>query len=236
MKLSSYGMLMSYQACMLTHFLSDAWNPPTTNSLPTPSQLSPHSSAPTPPTVDVHFPPSGDAQLQVPILNSIRSFSSIATALNILNVVWDLNYLHVLPPTLTPNLPWNLQPTPAQLTIPHHPILDALPWPSVRQKLICILSLPSICRPPITRDDDPCSTGQATAIQRLTQDLDDLQEGTRVYGNVVGWDHSSELVEDAWEMGECFYRNWWFCIDQSAVVTSNRRRRERGVGVLKLNG
>lgn len=205
---------------------------PSANSLATCSRSS--SSSASPPTFD--FPLSSDAQLQVPILHAIRAFSCIATALNIMKVVGDPNYLHVLSLTTAPNLPWNLQPTPAQLTIPHHPILDALPWPSVREKLICILSLPSMFRPPVAQDDDPCGTGQANAIQRLTHDLDDLQEGTRAYGNAVGWDSCSELVEDAWEMGECFYRNWWFCIDPNAVVTTNRRRRERGVRALKLKG
>lgn len=182
------------------------------------------------------FPLSGDAQLEVPILSAMRAFCSIATTLNIMNVVWDLNYLHVLPALPAPNLPWNLQPTPAQLTIPHHPIIDAMPWPSVREKLICVLSLQSMCRPPVAQEDDPCGSGQANAIQQLMYDLDDLSDGARVYGNVVGWNDCSELAEDAWEMGECFYRNWWFCIDADAVMSSNRWRRKRGVGALKLKG
>ncbi|KAF2864994.1 hypothetical protein BDV95DRAFT_613142 [Massariosphaeria phaeospora] len=205
---------------------------PSANSLASGPQSSPSSALP--PTLD--FPLSSDAQLQVPILNVIRAFSSIAAALNIMGVVGDPNHLHVLPPTLATNLPWNLQPTPAQLTIPHHPMLDALPWPLVREKLICILSLPSMFRPPVAQDDEPCGTGQANAIQRLMHDLDDPQGGARVYGNAVGWDSCSELVEDAWEMGQCFYRNWWFCIDPNAMATSNRRRRERGVCALRLKG
>ncbi|KAF1956884.1 hypothetical protein CC80DRAFT_491754 [Byssothecium circinans] len=184
-----------------------------------------------------NFPLSSDVQLQVPILAALRAFSTIATALNVLNVMWDPNYLHVLPPTQAPNLPWNLQPTPAQMNIPHHPLIDSLPWPSVREKLICLLSLPSMWRPPVARDDDdPCGIGQANAIQRLAHDVDDLHEGIRVYGNVVGWDNSSELVEDAWEMGERFYRNWWFCVDPKAIQTTNRRRQERGLAAMKLKG
>lgn len=91
-------------------------------------------------------------------------------------------------------------------------------------------------RPPIAQDDGPCGTGQANAIQRLTHGLDDLQEGTRVYGNAVGWGSNSELVEDSWEIGECSIRNWWFCIDPNAVGTTNRKRRERGLRALKLKG
>ncbi|KAF2158818.1 hypothetical protein M409DRAFT_61325 [Zasmidium cellare ATCC 36951] len=33
-------------------------------------------------------------------------------------------------------LPENLKPTPAQLSLPNHPIIDVLPWPQVRTKLI----------------------------------------------------------------------------------------------------
>ncbi|PVI01639.1 hypothetical protein DM02DRAFT_727806 [Periconia macrospinosa] len=181
------------------------------------------------------FPLSSDINIQVPVLNTIRAFSQIATALDVVKVAWDLTYLHVLPSATIPNLPSNLQPTPAQLTIPHHPILDALPWPSVREKLIYMLSLPSMYRPPIAQEDgDDCGTGQITAIQRLAHDMDDLREGFRVHGNAVGWVNCSELVDDAWEMGETFYRNWWFCIEPRVVVTTNRRRRERGLRALRL--
>jgi hypothetical protein len=164
----------------------------------------------------------------------LKAFATIATTLQIEKTIWDPHHLHVFPPSLNCDLPWNLQPTPAQLTIPHHPAIDILPWPSVREKMICILSLPSMLRPPIAQNDDPCSSSQANAIQRLMHDLDDLQEGSRVHGNATSWDGPSELTEDAWEMGECFYRNWWFCIDRDAAATTNRRRRARGVRVMKL--
>jgi hypothetical protein len=180
------------------------------------------------------FPLSSDAQIQVPLLTAMQAFSSIAIALDIMNVVLDPNHLHILPPVPRSHLPWNLQPTPAQPSILHHPMLDALPWPTVREKLIYLLSLPSMLRPPIAQEDEPYSLGQAKAVQRLMNDLDDLQEGTRVYGNGVGWCNSNELVEEVWEMGECFYRNWWFCIDPKAVVTSNKLRRARGAGTLSL--
>jgi hypothetical protein len=211
--------------------------PQDTGNIPTPDPLatSCRSSSSSAPRLISDFPLSSDAELEVPLLNAMHAFSSIATSLNLMNVVWDPNYLHVLSPTSASNLPRNLQPTPAQLTILHHPILDILPWPSVRERLICTLSLPSICRPPIAQNDDPCSTGQANAIQRLILDLDDPQEGIRVHGNVVGWENSNELIEDAWEIGGCLYRNWWFCMDQNAMVITNKRRRERGACPLNLN-
>ncbi len=36
--------------------------------------------------------------------------------------------------------PPHLRPTAAQRTVPHHPILDLLPWPGVRDRLITVLS------------------------------------------------------------------------------------------------
>ena len=48
-------------------------------------------------------------------------------------------------------LPANLRPTEAQLSLPHFPVLDVLPWPSVRTKLIFLFSQPDHLRPPIAR-------------------------------------------------------------------------------------
>lgn len=60
--------------------------------------------------------------------------------------------------------------------------------------------------------------------------------GARLHANVVGWDESNELLEEAWEMGECFYRNWWWSIDEGVLQMTNRRRKERGLGPLRLKG
>jgi hypothetical protein len=114
------------------------------------------------------------------------------------------------------------------MTIPHHPFLDALPWPSVREKLICIFSLPSMCRPAIAQDDDD-EEGTSKPIMRLVTDLDDHRDGVRIHGNLVGWGSSNELAEEAWEVGEVFYKNWWWCLDRKIIGITNRRRRERGL-------
>ncbi|KAJ4359747.1 uncharacterized protein N0V89_000303 [Didymosphaeria variabile] len=151
----------------------------------------------------------------------------ISTMLDIMNKVWDPLYVHVLPPVTPPGLPPNLHPTTAQMTIPHHPFLDALPWPSVREKLICIFSLPSFARPPIAQDDG--EEGPTKAIMRLVTDLDDYRDGVRIHGNLVGWEASSELAEEAWEIGEVFYKNWWWCLDGKIIGITNKRRRERGL-------
>jgi hypothetical protein len=173
---------------------------------------------------------------------------SVAVAFDVVEHVYDRSYLHVLPP-LSPAvaaLPVNLHPTAAQLTIPHHPMLDLFPWPSVRDKLICMLSLPSAFRPPVAQEDDEeeqmvssMSQGfkQSNAIAHLVEDLDDPQDGAglRVHGNTTTWSDGNELLEDAWEIGDLLYQKWWWCFDSKIVETSNRRRKERGLPRLKAS-
>ncbi|ORY08448.1 hypothetical protein BCR34DRAFT_603534 [Clohesyomyces aquaticus] len=228
------------------------------------SSQSPSKSPPQPPpsSLATHptFPPfpitPDSSSLPLPLLPALRAFGTIATLLNVTAHIWNPFYTHLSPIHPHPSLPPNLHPTPAQLTIPHHPVLDILPWPSVREKLICILALPDPLRPPIARSNPssflslssiispfsptPSITegGQShgQAVMQMVQDLDDFESGVRVHGNVVGWAEGSELVEEAWEIGECFFRNWWFCLDGRVVEMANRRRRERGERTLRLEG
>jgi hypothetical protein len=186
-------------------------------------------------TQSLDFPISPDgAQLSVPILSAIRAFMHIATSLNLVNKIWDPKYLHTFSPDPSMHLPPNLQPIPAQRTVPHHPILDTLPWPSVREKLICMLALPSAFRPPVAQDDDAASHNQGKAVMRLVQDLDDFTDGVRVHGNMTGWGNENELVEEAWEVGECLYQNWWWCLDEKVVAVANKRRKQRGERPLRI--
>lgn len=68
-------------------------------------------------------------------------------------------------------------------------------------------------------------------------DLEDFHggEGLRVHGNMTAWGAGNELVEDAWEIGDDFYRKWWWCLDQRIVDVADRRRSERGVPRLNIN-
>ncbi|CAO2655766.1 Nn.00g045690.m01.CDS01 [Neocucurbitaria sp. VM-36] len=237
---------------------------------PIPSTPSPAYNRQSPSLPPLQFPLAPDgAILSIPILSAIRTFASIAVALDVATHIWDPCYLHVLPqsnPALA-SLPINLHPVAAQHTIPHHPVLDLLPWPSVREKLICMLSMPSAFRPPVAQEDDddldhlsafvPVSLDplrspsshdsprmfsgdggikQSGAIVRLVQDLDDFRDGggVRVHGNTSTWSEGNELVEEAWEVGDVFYRKWWWCLDQRVVEASNRRRGERGLGRLTM--
>ncbi|KAF2830571.1 hypothetical protein CC86DRAFT_463849 [Ophiobolus disseminans] len=222
-------------------------------NLPTPLPSTPHSPPLQPPMS------SDGALLRIPILDALHAFSTVAFAFGVMPHVWDPSYLHVVPsPTAAvAALPKNLQPVSAQLTIPHHPMLDLLPWPTVRERLICMFSMPSAFRPPVAQEDDgteDCcyssavsstspSQGlvgggvkQSKAIMRLTLDLECVQggEGLRVHSNTTSWSEGNELTEDAWEIGDEFYRKWWWCLDQRIVETSNQRRRERGLPRLKM--
>ncbi|KAF1845273.1 uncharacterized protein K460DRAFT_394964 [Cucurbitaria berberidis CBS 394.84] len=231
-----------------------------------PSQIHGRQS-PSSPGLQFPLAPDG-AIISIPILSALRAFSSIAIALDVATHVWDPFYLHVLPESIPAlaSLPTNLHPVAAQHTIPHHPILDLLPWPSVREKLICILSMPSSFRPPVAQEDDDhdnlsvavavsldslrppdkhSSSGSASrnggikqsgAIVHLVQDLDDFRDGggVRVHGNTCTWSEGNELVEEAWEIGDHFYRKWWWCLDQQIVEVSNRKRGERGLRRLSM--
>ena len=115
-----------------------------------------------------------------------------------------------------------------------------------------MFSMPSVFRPPVAQEeDDECfqapdanhDTGptgggikQSKAVIQLMLDLEGVQdsEGLRVHGNTTSWSNGNELTEDAWEIGDTFYRKWWWCLDQRVVEMSNRRRRERGLPRLKM--
>jgi hypothetical protein len=206
----------------------------------------------TPTSSTFSFPMTADGGiLTIPIMSMVKAFMGIATALNISDNLWDPSYMHVMPfsTSIDPSLPANLRPIPAQLIIPHHPALDLLPWPTMREKLICMLAMPSKLRPPVAREEDDegrwpsvsgfgtsSSASQSKAITQLVQDVDDFQDGGGliVHGNSVAWGQGNEYVEEVWEVGESFYRKWWFCIDEKIVAQSNRRREERGLGRLRL--
>lgn len=199
------------------------------------------------------FPLTADGgTLSIPIMGAIQAFMSIATALDLTDNLWDPSYMHVMPASASyaSFLPPNLRPISAQLMVPHHPAIDLMPWPTMREKLILMLSMPSALRPPVAREDDDNDGssgfgvwsspshkfGQSRAITQLVQDLDDLQDGggIRVHGNSVAWGQGNEFIEEAWEIGESFYRKWWFCLDQRIVDQSNVRRKERGLGKMRL--
>lgn len=168
---------------------------------------------------------SDDFHLEVPELKSMQAGMQIAALLGCATSIWDPTALRTfnlssLPdPTLT--IPSNLAPTDAQRLIPHHPLLDMFPWPSMRTRLICVFAQPVHLRPVIAREPD--------ALVKLGMDMEDGVEGIRVSGEA--W-----YDGDSWEVGEVMYKNWWWCLDRKIVENSNRLRRLRGAPKLVICG
>jgi hypothetical protein len=120
-------------------------------------------------------------------------------------------------------LPENLRPTEAQLLLPHHPVIDVLPWPSVRTRLICLFSQPDELRPPIARG--------SMAIMRLMHGLDDESEGLRIALDINGHGYDGEC----WEIGQAIFKDWWWALDSEIISNSNRLRYIRGAPKLQLS-
>jgi hypothetical protein len=156
-----------------------------------------------------------DRELDMPVMKVMRAGLSIATALSCADTIWDPTFSHVLDAGMIDyaSLPANIYPITAQLLVPHHPLLDILPWPSVRQKLIQVFASPLHERPPAARDP--------LAIMCMLYDIDDESEGFRIEGD-VGVD------EKAWIVGQKFFSNWWWALDRSIVARANESRSSRG--------
>ncbi|KAL1792283.1 hypothetical protein ACET3X_008790 [Alternaria dauci] len=120
------------------------------------------------------------------------------------------------------DLPENLRPTEAQLLLPHSPMIDILPWPSVRTKLICLFSQPDQLRPPIARG--------TTGIMRLLYSIDDELEGLRVVSDANEQGYNVK----GWEVGQAVFKDWWWVLDSRIVSNSNRLRSMRGAPTLEL--
>jgi hypothetical protein len=99
-------------------------------------------------------------------------------------------------------------------------MLDILPFPTLRTKLIVVFSLPPALRPPKARDD--------MALVQLAYDIDDDAEGLRIVGEGMS------LREDEWEVGMKVFENWWWAFDREIVESSNRIRERRGAGRLRI--
>ncbi|KAL2864194.1 uncharacterized protein BJX67DRAFT_384028 [Aspergillus lucknowensis] len=119
-----------------------------------------------------------------------------------------------------PSLPTHLQPTPTQRLLPHHPVLDILPWPSTRDKLIQTFNLPPELRPE--------SAQHPTGMLRLVYDMEDEGgEGMRIRGDDI-------FEPGAWEIGQVVFQRWWWAFDSVLVERCDQARRRRGEGGLVL--
>ncbi|OAA41101.1 hypothetical protein BBO_05637 [Beauveria brongniartii RCEF 3172] len=189
---------------------------------PTSNAGSPPSFDTSPKSVNSDGSLSDSYLLPVYELTLLKGLLRIAERLGSPEDVWSLNSqspftkgggtpAHQLPPT------W--QPTATQIKMPHHPFLDFLPWPSVRDKVIDIFSLPERSRPP--------SAAGSTGLANLAYDIEDSSEGVRIYGD--------DPYDPAyWEVGQVFFQRWWFLFDRDIIATSNRWRRLRGAPPLAI--
>ncbi|KAJ5763305.1 hypothetical protein N7533_001986 [Penicillium manginii] len=117
-------------------------------------------------------------------------------------------------------LPLHLQPTRTQRSIAHHPVLDLLPWPSVRDKLIQVFHLPVHMRPGNAQDP--------MGLIRFVYDMeDDSGEGVTITGQ-------NPLEPGTWEIGQLVFERWWWAFDTGVIEGSNRSRKTRGKARLAI--
>lgn len=163
-----------------------------------------------------------EANLEVLELTLLRGCMMVARRMNVHETMWSLT---ALSPFTDPSmafaqykhLPANLQPSMIQLTVPHHPILDLLPWPAVRDRMIMILSQPPEARPP--------QAASPTALLDFVYDIEDSSEGVRISG-------SDPYSANNWEVGEKVFKSWWWIFDRDVVGRSNELRKSRGAPLL----
>jgi hypothetical protein len=169
-----------------------------------------------------HFTFQDSYNLRVLELDLLRGCMAIAKCLDISASIWSL---HETSPFTDPanahltydHLPLNLRPTNIQRTLPHHPVLDLLPWPTARNKMIHVFSQTPDLRPPGTR----CST----ALIDFVYDIEDSAEGVRIWGDdPCDWQN--------WEVGEKVFGKWWWAFDSEIIKNSNEWRINRGAPVL----
>jgi hypothetical protein len=122
--------------------------------------------------------------------------------------------------TPSEQLPEAWRPTPLQLSVKHHPVIDFLPWPGVRDRILTILTLPDSARPPNAQ-------GGRLAMVNFVYDLEDSAEGVRIYG-------AQPCDPGSWEVGQVLFERWWFLFDRDIIATSNRWRQLRGAPSLML--
>lgn len=126
----------------------------------------------------------------------------------------------ILPP-IDASLTENYRPTDLQKLVKHHPIFDLLPWPSARNKLIQVMSIPVSARPLRVQDD------MQTVVMNMIYDMKDAGGGLRVWGQ-------DPLNEKNWEVGQRFFELWWWALDSDIISNSNKLRQERGEDTLRL--
>lgn len=185
---------------------------------------------PRPETPSITF--SDEAYISVPGLSLIRAHGTIIQRIqrNGCNIdLWDPfsispfyqpNNDSPMPP-LDTLLTDNYRPTALQKLVKHHPIFDLLPWPSARNKMLQVMSLPVNVRPQRAQDE------MQNVVLNLFWDMKDAGGGLRVWGQ-------DPFNENNWEVGQRFFELWWWALDNDIIRNSNNLRKDRGEDVLCL--
>ncbi|KZO93227.1 hypothetical protein CALVIDRAFT_546726 [Calocera viscosa TUFC12733] len=95
-------------------------------------------------------------------------------------------------------LPTSLRPTLVQRTIPHDPIIDGIPAPVMRDRMILL-------------------KGRYNIVDCMHEFL----KGTTIHGDDV-------LAHTNWEVSESWLKTYGFLIDEAFLASTNRWRKERG--------
>jgi hypothetical protein len=163
-----------------------------------------------------------EAYLEMTEISLLRGFMAVAKRLNIHESVWSLTAQSPFVNSATAmaeftHLPVNLRPSLLQLTVPHHPIIDLLPWPSTRDRMIRLLMQPPEFRPP--------NAASPMALLDFVYDVEDSAEGVRISGDDPYSAHN-------WEVGEKVFKSWWWVFDKDIIMRSNQLRASRGAPLL----
>lgn len=102
-------------------------------------------------------------------------------------------------------LPASLRPTLVQRTVPHESVIDRIPHPELRDRLILL-------------------RGRVN----LVDCMHDYAMSVTIHGDDV-------LAHSNWEIGETWLRRYGFLLDQGTLNICNRWRRDRGLSELRLS-
>ncbi|KAF3935156.1 hypothetical protein ABW20_dc0106063 [Dactylellina cionopaga] len=167
-----------------------------------------------------------ESNLSIPTFSLLRACTTIAQRLKVCHLLWDFTATSPFYGTMSSqhhDLPADLRPTVTQLTIPHHPMLDLLPWPKFRDRLISTFSLEETMW--------PVHKSERLNLLRLVYDMENSEgdgcEGVRVNG-------TNAYDGSGWEVGQGFFKVWWWALDRDIVGRSNYWRSQRGDPKLTL--
>ncbi|KAF3311855.1 hypothetical protein TWF173_007942 [Orbilia oligospora] len=169
-----------------------------------------------------------ESNLSIPAFSLLRACIMIAQRLKVYHLLWDFTAtspFYGSTSSLHRDLPSDLQPTAVQLKTPHHPVLDILPWPKVRDRLITTFSMEESMW--------PVHQSEKLTLWRLVSDMDNAEEdgleGVRING-------SDAFDGSGWEVGQGFFSVWWWALDRDVIGRSNYWRIQRGNSKLALLG